>query len=90
MVISGLEKELGATYQAKRIEDDQVVFGIGVIKVDEEKTYLIQMFQTNDSVDGSPAFAYYIPVKTNSIVSFNSFDVQLNNDNNVKMKKLNN
>ena len=28
MIISGLEKELGATYEARRIMDDEVVYGI--------------------------------------------------------------
>ncbi|MBE6146836.1 MAG: hypothetical protein E7168_00720 [Firmicutes bacterium] len=68
------------------MEDNQVVFGVGVIKVDDEKSYLIQLFQTNDSVDSSLAMAYYSVVKTNSIISFNDFDVQL--DDKVKIKKI--
>lgn len=67
MVISGLEKELGAIFEARRIEDDSLVYGIAVIKVDCEKSYLIQRFETNDSVDGAPALAYYVAVKTSSI-----------------------
>lgn len=67
MIISGIEKELGAIYEAKRIENDELVYGIAVIKIDDNKSYLIQRFETNDSVDCAPALAYYIPVKTKSI-----------------------
>lgn len=67
MVISGIEKELGAIFEAKRIEDDNLVYGISIIKVDANKSYLIQRFETNDSVDGSPGLAYYAAVKTSSI-----------------------
>lgn len=68
MIISGIEKELGATYEARRIVDNELVYGIAVIKVDEEKSYLIQRFETDDSTDGTPALAYYIPVITYSII----------------------
>ena len=68
MIISGLEKELGATYEARRIMDDEVVYGIAVIKVNDEKSYLIQRFETDDMTDGTPALAYYIPVKTHSVI----------------------
>ena len=44
MVISGIEKELGAIFEAKRIEDDNLVYGISIIKVDSNKSYLIQRF----------------------------------------------
>lgn len=74
MVIKGLLKELGATYEARRIEDDELVFGVGIIKVDENKSYLIQSFETNDYVDCAPAMAYYTAVKTDSIVSYNKYD----------------
>lgn len=67
MVIFGLEPGLGASYAGKRIENDQNVYGIGVIKVDEEKSYLIQQFNTNDGVDDAPALAYYVAVQTDSI-----------------------
>lgn len=67
MVISGIEKELGAIFEAKRIEDDNLVYGISIIKVDSNKSYLIQRFETNDSVDCSPGLAYYATVKTSSI-----------------------
>ena len=68
MIISGLEKELGATYEARRIIDNELVYGIAVIKVNEEKSYLIQRFETDDYTDGTPALAYYIPVKTYSVI----------------------
>ena len=68
MIISGLEKELGATYEARRIADNELVYGIAVIKVDDNKSYLIQRFETDDSTDGTPALAYYIPVKTYSVI----------------------
>lgn len=67
MIISGLEKELGATYEARRIVDNELVYGIAVIKVDDEKSYLIQRFETDDSTDGTPALAYYISVQTKSV-----------------------
>lgn len=67
MVIFGLEPGLGASYAGKRIENDEEVYGIGVIKVNEEKCYLIQQFCTNDGVDDAPALSYYVAVKTDSI-----------------------
>jgi len=67
MVIQGVEKELGAVFEAKRIEDNELVYGIATIKVDSKKSYLIQRFETNDSVDCCPAFAYYVAVETSSI-----------------------
>lgn len=67
MVIFGLEPGLGASYAGKRVENDEKVYGIGVIKVDEEKSYLIQQFNTNDGVDDAPALAYYVAVQTDSI-----------------------
>ncbi|MDE6292655.1 MAG: hypothetical protein K2L98_03125, partial [Bacilli bacterium] len=63
MVIFGLEPSLGASYGGKRIENDEEVYGIGIIKVDEEKSFLIQQFNTNDGVDDAPALAYYVGVK---------------------------
>lgn len=74
MVIQGLLEELGATYEARKIADDELVFGVGVIKVDENKSYLIQRFETDDMTDGVPALAYYAAVKTDSIVSYNKYD----------------
>lgn len=68
MIISGIEKGLGAVYEAKRLENNQLVYGIAIIKVDNDKSYLIQRFETNDFVDGAPAQAYFIAVKTNSII----------------------
>lgn len=67
MVIQGMEKELGAIYEARRIEDNSKVYGIAIIKVDEEKSYLIQRFETDDFTDGVPALAYYVPVTTSSV-----------------------
>lgn len=67
MIISGIEKGLGATYEARRIIDNRLVYGIAVIKIDEEKSYLIQRFETDDFTDGTPALAYYVPVTTYSI-----------------------
>lgn len=75
MEIIGTEKELGATYQAKRIDDGEIVFGIAVVKVDDKMSYLIQSFETNELVDGAPAMAYYIAVTTDSIISYNDFQV---------------
>ena len=67
MLIQGLEKELGATYQANRIENDEITYGIAVIVADEEKSFLIQRFETNDLVDNAPGIAYYVAVKTESV-----------------------
>lgn len=67
MKIFGLEKGLGAKYEAKRIEDDELVYGLAVIKVDDEKSYLIRLFETDDFTDGVPALAHYVAVKTNSV-----------------------
>lgn len=67
MVIQGLEKELGAIYQANRIENSEIAYGIAVIVADEEKSFLIQRFETNDSVDNAPGMAYYVAVKTKSV-----------------------
>ena len=39
--IYGFEQELGASYGAKRLCDNEDVYGIGIIKVDDEKSYLI-------------------------------------------------
>lgn len=69
MTIYGTEKDLGAMYQAKRIENDEVVYGLATIKVDDEKSYLIQLFETDDFTDGVPARAYYVAVRTDSITS---------------------
>lgn len=83
MVISGTEKELGATYQAKRIENDEVVYGIGIVNDvdDKNKSYLIQLFETNDFTDGAPAMAYYIAVKTDSIIPLTKFGMLSIDDN---------
>lgn len=67
MNIYGIERGLGASYGAKSISDDKVVYGIGVIKVDDEKSYLIQQFLTDDLTDGAPAQAYYVAVQTESV-----------------------
>lgn len=67
MQIFGLEKGLGARYEAKKIEDNELVYGLAVIKVDDEKSYLIRLFETNDFTDGAPALAHYVAVKTNSV-----------------------
>ncbi len=74
MVIFGLEQGLGASYAGRRIENDEEVYGIGIIKVDEEKSFLIQQFNTNDGVDDAPALAYYVAVKTDSLYMLNEED----------------
>lgn len=74
MIISGIEKELGATYEARRIVDNELVYGIAIIKVNEEKSYLIQRFETDDFTDGTPALAYYIPVRTDSVISLEDIE----------------
>lgn len=81
MNISGIEKGLGASYGAKRIDDNEEVYGIGVIKKDDEISYLIQLFQTNDLTDGAPAAAYYISVVTDSIFILEEENVVLENNN---------
>lgn len=67
MQIYGLEKGLGAKYEAKRIEDNEVVYGLAAIEVDDEKSYLIRLFETDDFTDGVLALAHYVAVWTNSI-----------------------
>ncbi len=67
MQIYGLEKGLGAKYEAKRIEDNEVVYGLATIEVDDEKSYLIRLFETDDFTDGVPALAHYVAVWTNSV-----------------------
>lgn len=75
MVIFGLEPGLGASYGGKRIENNEDVYGIGVIKVDEEKSFLIQQFCTNDGVDDAPALSYYVAVQTSSIYMLSEEEV---------------
>ncbi len=72
MTIYGSEKCLGAKYEAKRIENDEVVYGLAAIEVDDEKSYLIQMFVTDDFIDGVPARAHYVAVRTASITPIGS------------------
>lgn len=79
MTIYGTEKCLGAMYEAKRIENDEVVYGLGAIKVDDEKSYLIQMFETDDFTDGVPARAYYVAVRTDSISKLEEEDNECHN-----------
>ncbi len=91
MNIYGFEQELGASYGAERLCDNEDVYGIGIIKVDDEKSYLIQCFSTDDFTDGAPARAYYVVVKTDSIFLLDkledtSFDE--NNLDNGSVKKL--
>jgi|GEM_PF-6597603 hypothetical protein len=67
------------------------IYGIGIIKVDDEKSYLIQYFSTDDFTDGASARAYYFVVKTDSIFLLDkledtSFDE--NNLDNDSVKKL--
>ena len=62
-----MQKELGAIYEARKIVDNEVVYGISIIKVDDEKAYLIQRFEIDDMTDGVPALAYYVPVQTKSV-----------------------
>lgn len=81
MNIYGIELGLGASYGAKRLCDEEEVYGIGIIKVDDEKSYLIQRFSTNDFTDGAPAQAYYVSVKTDSIFLLNKDDVLLETTN---------
>ena len=81
MNIYGTERGLGASYGAKRICDNEEVYGIGIIKVDDEMSYLIQRFSTNDFTDGAPALAYYVSVQTDSIFLLNKDDVLLGTDN---------
>lgn len=75
MNIYGTERGLGASYGARRIENNEKVYGIGIIKVDDKKSYLIQQFSTNDFTDGAPALAYYVAVQTDSIFLLNKDDV---------------
>lgn len=75
MIIFGLEPGLGASYAGRRIVDDEEVYGIGVVKVDEEKSYLIQQLRTNDDVDGAPAFADYVAVQTDSLYILSEEDI---------------
>lgn len=69
MNIYGFEQELGASYGAKRLCDNEDVYGIGIIKVDDEKSYLIQCFSTDDFTDGAPSILcccknrFYIPFR---------------------------
>ncbi len=77
MDISGIEKGLGASYGARRVDNDQEVYGIGVIKKDNEISYLIQLFQTNDFTDGAPALAHYTSVFTDSIFILSEDDLSL-------------
>lgn len=95
MNIYGIEQGLGASYGARKIDDNEEVYGIGIIKVDNEKSYLIQQFSTNDSTDGAPALAYYIAVQTDSIFILNKDDISLeeynfdnNKTNDTPVKKL--
>lgn len=96
MNIYGIERGLGASYGARKIDDNEEVYGIGIIKVDDEKSYLIQKFLTNDFTDGSPALAYYVAVQTDSIFLLNkdealleitNFDDNKTNDGLVKKLK---
>lgn len=41
MIFQGLEKELRAIYQANRVENDEIAYGIGVIVANKEKSFLI-------------------------------------------------
>lgn len=67
MQIFGIEKGFGAKYEAKRIYDEEIVYGLAVIEVDDEKSYLIRLFETDDFTDGVPARAHYVAVKTNTV-----------------------
>lgn len=96
MNIYGIERGLGASYGAKRICNDEEVYGIGIIKVDDNMSYLIQSFLTNDFTDGAPAQAYYVAVQTDSIflldkddilLEATSFDSNKTNDDSVKILK---
>lgn len=88
MKIYGIEQDFGASYGAKRIFDNEEIYGIAIIKVDDEKSYLIQRFETNDFTDGAPALAYYTAVQTESIFLINKDDTF--NDNPArKLKKEN-
>lgn len=75
MIIYGLEPGLGASYAGRRIVDNEEVYGIGVVKIDEEKSYLIQQLRTNDGVDGAPAFADYVAVQTDSLYILSDEDI---------------
>ncbi len=81
MNIYGIERGQGASYGAKRIDVNEEVYGIGVIKVDDEKSYLIQRFSTNDFTDGAPALSNYVTVRTDSIFLLSKDDVLLETDN---------
>ena len=81
MNIYGLEPGLGASYGAKRICYEEEVYGIGIVKVNDEKSYLIQSFLTDDFTDGVPAQAYYVAVQTDSIFLLDKDDVLLETTN---------
>lgn len=74
MQIYGLEKGLGAKDEAKRIEDNEVVYGLAAIEVDDEKSYLIRLFETDDFTDGVPALAHYVAVWTSSVTEIEDED----------------
>ncbi len=81
MDIYGSEKGLGASYRAISICDKEEVYGIGIVKVDDTKSYLIQQFSTDDFTDGTPALAYYVAVYTDSISLLNEEDVLIETTN---------
>ena len=59
------EKEF---FTAKRIIDNQIVYGMGVLYVDESKAYLIDHFEQNISVDGAPCYCYYQAVIPETVI----------------------
>lgn len=64
-------EDFDSSLKANRIENDEIVYRIGVIYIDEDISYLVQLFETNDFTDGAPGMAYYIPVKTDSVERIN-------------------
>ena len=58
------DKEL---YCGKRIYDNETVYGMAVIPVDENRAFLVDRVEENTMTDGAPCLCYYEAVLPNTV-----------------------
>lgn len=68
MAEKGILPEEKDIFSGKRIFDNQTVYGMGVLYVNESKAYLIDHFEQNISVDGAPCYCYYQAVIPETVI----------------------
>lgn len=56
-------------YSGKRICDNEIVYGMAVIPIDESKALLVDRVEENTMTDGAPCLCYYVAVVPDSVTN---------------------